>query len=170
MSGVAFLRLTQTRRRTVTVDAGLLRPRHAPMRLPPLDSPQWNSSLRAFAWGMTATSATILSLVLFVTYIGIGALAHDTRFSLGWALLCTVLVWAGPAQIILITTLASGASIVQSAIAVTISAIRLFPMVVAVLPMMRTERTERRHLILIAHFTAVTLWVRMLPLSAACAA
>jgi len=53
-----------------------------PMRLPPLDSPQWNSSLRAFAWDMSATSATILSLV---TYIGIGALAHDTRFSLGFA-------------------------------------------------------------------------------------
>ena len=45
------------------------------MRLPPLDSPQWNSNLRAFAWGMSAVSATILSLVLFVTYIGIGALS-----------------------------------------------------------------------------------------------
>src|SRR6201997_3019782 len=136
------------------------------MRLPPLDSPKWNSTLRAFAWGMSATSATILSLVLFVTYIGIGALSHDTRFSLLWAILATVLVWAGPAQIILITTLASGASIVQSAIAVTVSAIRLFPMVVAVLPLMRTEKTKRRHLILIAHFTAVTLWVecyRFLP-------
>src|SRR5262249_59903498 len=46
------------------------------------------------------------------------------------------------------------------------SAIRLFPMVVAVLPMMRTPGTKRRHLILIAHFTAVTLWVecyRFLP-------
>jgi hypothetical protein len=43
------------------------------MRLPPLDSPQWNSTLRAFAWGMSAISATILSPVLFVTYIGIGA-------------------------------------------------------------------------------------------------
>ena len=84
---------------------------------------------------MSALSATILSLLLFVTNIGIGALSHDTRFSLGWTLLCTVLVWAGPVQIIiLITTLASGASIVQSAIAVTMSAIRLLPMVVAVLP------------------------------------
>ena len=136
------------------------------MRLPPLDSPQWNSSLRAFAWGMSATSATILSLVLFVTYIGIGALAHEAQFSLAWAILATVLVWAGPAQIILITTLASGASIVQSAIAVTVSAVRLFPMVVAVLPLMRTEKTKRRHLVLVAHFTAVTLWVecyRFLP-------
>src|ERR1700742_2611527 len=136
------------------------------MRLPPLDSPQWNSTLRAFAWGMSAISATILSAVLFVTYIGIGALSHEAQFSLLWAILATVLVWAGPAQIILITTLASGASIVQSAIAVTVSAIRLFPMVVAVLPLMRTEKTKRRHLVLIAHFTAVTLWVecyRFLP-------
>ena len=54
----------------------------------------------------------------------------------------------------------------QSAIAVTVSAIRLFPMVVAVLPMMRTAKTKRRQLVLVAHFTAVTLWVecyRFLP-------
>jgi predicted branched-subunit amino acid permease len=136
------------------------------VRLPPLDSPQWTSPLRAFAWGMSAISATVLSFVLFMTYIGIGALAHDTHFSLRWALLSTALVWAGPAQIILISTLAAGTTIVQTAIAVTVSAIRLFPMVVAVLPMMRTERTRRRHLVLVAHFTAVTLWVecyRFLP-------
>lgn len=136
------------------------------MPLPPIDSPKWHGSLRAFAWGFSSISATILSLVLFVTYIGIGALAHDTHFSLAWALLSTALVWAGPAQIILISTLASGASVVQSAIAVTTSAIRLFPMVVAVLPLMRTPQTKRRHLVLVAHFTAVTLWVecyRFLP-------
>jgi predicted branched-subunit amino acid permease len=115
---------------------------------------------------MAAVRSTILSAVLFATYIGIGALAHDTHFSLAWALLATLLVWAGPAQIILISTLASGASLAQSAIAVTVSAIRLFPMVVAVLPMMRTPQTKRRQLVLVAHFTAVTLWVecyRFLP-------
>ena len=81
-------------------------------------------------------------------------------------LLSTLFVWAGPAQIILITTLGSGATVVQSAIAVTVSAIRLFPMVVSVLPLMRTPKTKRRELILAAHFTAVTLWVechRFLP-------
>lgn len=89
------------------------------MVFPPLDSPQWYQPLRAFAFGMVAVRWTILSAVLFVTYIGIGALAHDTQFSLASALLATLLVWAGPAQIILISTLASGASVVQSAIAVT---------------------------------------------------
>ena len=76
------------------------------------------------------------------------------------------LVWAGPAQIILISTLSSGARVVQAAIAVTVSAIRLFPMVVSVMPMMRTPQTKRRHLVLVAHLTAVTLWVecyRFLP-------
>jgi hypothetical protein len=56
--------------------------------------------------------------------------------------------------------------VVQAAIAVTVSAIRLFPMVVAVMPMMRTPQTKRRHLVLVAHLTAVTLWVecfRFLP-------
>jgi predicted branched-subunit amino acid permease len=115
---------------------------------------------------MRSVVSTVLTLVLFATYLGIGALAHDTHFSLGWALAGTILVWAGPAQIILISTLGSGATVVQAAIAVTVSAIRLFPMVVSVLPMMRTQETRRRQLVLATHFIAVTLWVecfRLLP-------
>src|ERR1700704_991450 len=132
--------------------------------LPPLDSPRWQSSARAFAWGMRPVSSTVLTLVLFATYLGIGALAHDTHFSLGWVLASTALVWAGPAQIILISTRGSGATVVQAAIAVTVSAIRLFPMVVSVLPMLRTPQTKRRELVLATHFIAVTLWVECLRL------
>ena len=116
---------------------------------------------------MRSVTSTVLALVLFATYLGIGALAHDTHFSLGWVLASTVLVWAGPAQIILISTLGSGATVVQAAVAVTVSAIRLFPMVVSVLPMLRTRQTKRRHLVFATHFIAVTLWVecyRLLPL------
>jgi predicted branched-subunit amino acid permease len=136
------------------------------MRLPPLDSPHWQNPVRAFAWGMGSVTSTVLALVLFATYLGIGALAHDMHFSLLWALASTLLIWAGPAQIILITTLGSGATAVQAAVAVTMSAIRLFPMVVSVLPLLRTAQTKRRHLMLAAHFIAVTLWVecyRLLP-------
>jgi predicted branched-subunit amino acid permease len=134
--------------------------------LPPLQSPQWQSSARAFACGVRSVASTVLTLVLFATYLGIGALAHDTHFSLGWVLASTALVWAGPAQIILISTLGSGATVVQAAIAVSVSAVRLFPMVVSVLPLMRTPQTKRRHLLLVTHFIAVTLWVeayRLLP-------
>jgi predicted branched-subunit amino acid permease len=115
---------------------------------------------------LRSVASTVLTLVLFATYLGIGALAHDTHFSLAWALACTLFVWAGPAQIILISTLGSGATVLQAAIAVTVSAIRLFPMVVSVLPMIRSPQTKRRQLVLVTHFIAVTLWVecfRLLP-------
>jgi predicted branched-subunit amino acid permease len=141
-------------------------PNRTPVSLPPLSSPQWRSTLRSYGWGFRSVTDTVMSLVLFATYLGIGALAHDSHFSLAWALAATLFVWAGPAQIILISTLGSGATVIQAAIAVTVSAIRLFPMVVSVMPMMRTPDTKRRHLILVAHLTAVTLWVecfRFLP-------
>ena len=137
------------------------------MSLPALDSPNWQTAPRAFVQGMRAIFSTVLTLVLFATYLGIGALAHDTGFSLIWVLASTVFLWAGPAQIILISTLGSGATAVQAAIAVTVSAIRLFPMVVSVMPMLRLPTTKKREMILPAHFTAVTLWVecfRLLPL------
>src|ERR1700709_916310 len=130
-----------------------------PWALPPPDLTPSQDPLQAFAWGMRSVGSTVLALVLFATYLGIGALAHDSHFSLGWVLASTVLVWAGPAQIILISTLGSGGTAVQAAIAVTVSAIRLFPMVVSVLPMLRTPHTKRRRLILATHFIAVTLWV-----------
>jgi predicted branched-subunit amino acid permease len=136
------------------------------MAVPPSTSPHWRSAGGAFLRGLIAAGTTVLTLVLFATFIGIGALAHDSQFSLGWVLLSTVLVWAGPAQIILISSLGSGATPVQAAIAVTVSAIRLFPMVVSVLPMLKTPTTKLRQLVLPAHFIAVTMWVecfRLLP-------
>lgn len=110
---------------------------------------------------------SVLMYVLFATFVGIGALAHDTGFSLGWVLLSSALMWAGPAQVILMSSLSSGATVIQAALAVTISAIRLMPMVVSILPMMRTPQTKLYQLALPAHFVAVTFWVegfRLLPL------
>lgn len=136
------------------------------MALTASDSGDELTSLGAFAWGIRSVTRSVLTLVLFSTYLGIGALAHDSHFSLGWVLLSTLLIWAGPAQIILISTLGAGATVPQAAIAVALSAIRLFPMVVSVLPMMRGPETRRRQMVLAAHFIAVTLWVecfRLLP-------
>ncbi|MGN6287044.1 MAG: AzlC family ABC transporter permease [Afipia sp.] len=137
------------------------------MTLPAADSPIWQSRSGAFAQGVRAAVTSVLGLVLFATFIGIGAFAHDAGFSLTWAVAGSVLIWAGPAQIILISTSHAGASLLESALAVTLSAIRLLPMVVVVLPMLRTRQTRLHQLALPAHFTAVTFWVesvRLLPL------
>ncbi len=78
----------------------------------------------------------------------------------------TLLVWAGPAQVILISALGAGASLIEVAVAVGLSAVRLLPMVVAMLPMIKRPDTRAWKLLLPAHFTAVSLWVeamRLLP-------
>ncbi|ETR75473.1 branched-chain amino acid permease (azaleucine resistance) [Afipia sp. P52-10] len=124
----------------------------------------WATSLGAFTRGVAAAYRTILTYTLFATYLGVGALAHDLGFSLLWALLGTTLVWAAPAQMILLTALGGSGTVVQAAIAVTLSAIRLMPMVVSLLPMLRGPKTRAWHLILPTHFIAVTVWVESMRL------
>jgi predicted branched-subunit amino acid permease len=109
---------------------------------------------------------SVFFLVLAGTYVGMGALAHDFGFSSWWLALSTVLVWAAPAQVILISALGAGSALIEAALAVSLSAIRLFPMVVALLPLLRGEGTRLRDLLLPAHFTSVSMWVesiRLLP-------
>jgi predicted branched-subunit amino acid permease len=123
-------------------------------------------AVRACLAGLAASVRSVFILVTIGTFLGIGALAHDTGFSFAWAVVGTLLLWAGPAQVILISTLGTGASVAEAALAVTLSAVRLLPMVVSLIPLLRTPHTRRRHLLLPAHFIAVTLWVeglRLLP-------
>jgi predicted branched-subunit amino acid permease len=129
-------------------------------------APQPTSTLAAYLAGFRATWTSVFSYVLFGTYIGIGALAHDFGFSVSWALLSTILVWAGPAQVILISTLGTGASLIEVGAAVGLSSVRLLPMVVSMLPMLRRPDVGTWKLLLPAHFTAVSMWVeamRLLP-------
>jgi predicted branched-subunit amino acid permease len=123
-----------------------------------------SSPLAAYLRGLRATWTSVFSYVLFGTYLGIGALAHDFGFSITWAILSTILVWAGPAQVILISTLGGGATVVASGIAVCISSVRLLPMVVALLPMLKRPGMSAWRLVVPAHFTAVSMWVEALRL------
>ena len=122
------------------------------------------SMFSVFFAGFVATWTSVFSYVLFGTYIGIGALAHDFGFTVTWALASTLLVWAGPAQVILISTLGAGASLIEVAIAVGLSSVRLLPMVVALLPLLRRPCTRTWQFLLPAHFTAVSMWVEALRL------
>jgi len=123
----------------------------------------FNSNTAAFFGGVKSAIFSLFFLVLMGTYIGIGALAHDFGLTSWWLALSTILVWAAPAQVILISTLGT-ATLFEVAIAVSLSAIRLFPMVVALLPLLRGERTRLRDLLLPTHFTSVSMWVESLRL------
>lgn len=120
---------------------------------------EFSSSWSAVAGGYRAAWRSVFAYVLFATYIGIGALGHDLGFSLAWVALSTLLVWAGPAQMIVISTLGTGSTLVQAAVAVGLSGIRLLPMVVALLPRVKTPKSLPLGLLLVAHLTAVSMWI-----------
>jgi predicted branched-subunit amino acid permease len=124
------------------------------------------TSVISFLDGLAAAARSIFLFVVFGTYVGIGALAHDLNFSLPWALGTTLLVWAAPNQVILISALGAGMAPLAAAVAVSLSGVRLLPMVVSLLPLIKTPGVRTRSLIVPAHFTAISVWVeglRLLP-------
>jgi predicted branched-subunit amino acid permease len=132
--------------------------------MPP--SHDYRSNAGAFAAALRHAWTSVFFLVIGGTYVGIGALAHDFGFSVWWLTASTVIVWAGPAQVILISSVATGTTLIETAIAVWLSGIRLFPMVVSLLPLLRNEKRQTAPLLLPAQFTSVSMWVesmRMLP-------
>jgi predicted branched-subunit amino acid permease len=130
--------------------------------MPP--SRTFESSAAAFFAGVRQAWTSVFVMVLAGTYVGIGALTHDAGLSSLWLTLSTIVVWAGPAQVILISALGSGATLFEVAVAVTLSAMRLLPMVVALLPLLRRPGRSVADLVLPTHFTSVSMWVESLRL------
>jgi predicted branched-subunit amino acid permease len=108
--------------------------------------------------------ATSIYIVVVGSYISIGALAHDLGFPLFWAVLTTLLIWAAPAQVILISALGAGAAPLEVALAVGLSSMRLLPMVVALLPLVKSPKARTGDVLVTAHFTAISMWIEALRL------
>ena len=70
--------------------------------IPPIDLPR-PSPAAIFLAGWRAAWTSVFALVLIGTYVGVGALAHEYGFSVGWVVLSTLLIWAAPAQVILLS-------------------------------------------------------------------
>jgi len=137
------------------------------MSTEPPDPPP-HVAFQVFLDGLMAAARSVFFYVLIGNYIGMGALAHEVGFTFWWMGLSTLLVWAAPAQVILLSTLTT-ASLWEVALAVTLTSVRFLPMVAAILPVMRHPGVRQRDLLLPMHLTAVSVWVegmRLLPLMA----
>ena len=134
------------------------------MPTPPEPAPVISSG--GFVLGVRTAFTSVFGFVIAFTYIGFGALCHDYGLSMGWAMLSTALQWAGPAQVILVTGLGPGTALIETAVAVSLSSVRLFPIVVALIPVVRHESTRLWELIVPVHFMAISVWIesmRMAP-------
>lgn len=124
-----------------------------------MPQPSASTGRAAFLTGSRTAATSVFAFVITFTYIGFGALCHDYGFSVGWAMASTALQWAGPAQVILVTGLAPGTALFETAIAVGLSSVRLLPIVVALLPLVKREGQRQWQLLVPAHFMAVSVWV-----------
>lgn len=121
---------------------------------------------RLWFWrGVRAGLTSIQGAVLFASFIGFGGLIRDVGFPLGAALLSTLVVWALPAQVLIVGGFAAGSPALVIAVAVGLSSVRFFPMVASLLPIIR-GRSGLGTQLLASHYIAITAWVesfRLMP-------
>lgn len=91
--------------------------------------------------------------------MGYGALARDSGLDLGLTLFIHAIFFALPAQVVLVDQIARGAALSGAAFAVTLTAIRLLPMTVSLMPLLRNVDRLPWYGILSAHFVASSVWV-----------
>jgi predicted branched-subunit amino acid permease len=111
-----------------------------------------------FVRGMRGITS-LPALILMTSYVGFSAFALESGLTRGEAVFMTLSIWALPAQMILIGTMLGGAPLAASFAAVTLSSIRMMPMVASIMPQMRTELTRTAVLLFLSHFLAITSWV-----------
>jgi predicted branched-subunit amino acid permease len=97
-----------------------------------------------------------------VAMIGVGGLARVAGFPAGAAFASTLLIWAGPAQVLFFGAIAAKTALPAVALSISLSSIRFVPMCLSILPMLRTKRTRLLTLFVAAHFIAVTVWAESL--------
>lgn len=127
----------------------------------PAGAPYWAvgaTPWRAFRYGLHA-AITIPGLILFASCSGFGALARDAGFSLANSVVMMAAMFALPAQVVLTDQLARGGSLLAGALAVTLTGIRMLPMVVTLMPYLRAEKRPGWRTFLAVHGIAITAWI-----------
>lgn len=123
-----------------------------------LASPDTRSNAGWFAIGMRGIFS-IPAMILMTSFVGFSAFAMESGITRAQAVFMTLSVWALPAKMILVGTMASGAPVAASFLAVTLSSIRMMPMVASIMPEMRNEKSPTWLLLFLSHFVAITSWV-----------
>ncbi len=108
--------------------------------------------------GMRA-ALSLPGVIMAFSFMGFGALLHSEGVPLVAGLAQDVFVWALPGQVVLTDAVARGLVLPLAALAVTLTAVRLLPMVVLVLARARIPGAARWPEFIAAHFIAATVWV-----------
>lgn len=123
------------------------------------------SQIGAFARGLSLV-VSVPAALLFAAGLGFGALARDGGFSIAHTAFITGGMFALPNQVVLVDQLARNETLLAAAFAVALAALRLLPMTVTIVPLLKGGRPRPVLETVAVHFIAVTPWIeaqRLLP-------
>ena len=95
-------------------------------------------------------------IILIAAFVGFAGLARESGLTLAETVFMVGIVWALPAKVVLTGSILSGTSLAGAALAVTLSSVRLMPMVVALTPELRAPKTRSWVLYVLSHIIDVT--------------
>ena len=102
---------------------------------------------------------SVPALILMGAFTGFSSLARDAGFSVWQTEFMVLTIWALPSKVVLIGAILAKSTLAGAFIAVSLSAVRLMPMTMALVPEMRSKNTSKFVLYALSHFIAVTAWV-----------
>ena len=120
--------------------------------------PERRPALHWFLLGMRGI-ASVPAIILMLSFVGFAAFTAEAGIPVEQVMFMTGVVWALPAKVILVGSMLSGAHLAAAFIAVTLSSVRMMPMVAALIPEIRSSRTPTWLLLILSHFVAITAWV-----------
>jgi predicted branched-subunit amino acid permease len=111
------------------------------------------------AWlGGAREACGAAGIVLAASYIGFGSLIRQNGLGLDIGILSTLSAWALPGQVALVELYGIGASLLVQFIAVSLTNLRLMPMTLSLMPVLRVPGRPAWKLYAAAHLIAVTGW------------
>lgn len=123
-----------------------------------MDQDDSASNTHWFLMGMRGI-ASLPALMLMLSFVGFCALTVQAGIPVEQVVFMVGAVWALPAKVILVGSMMAGANLLAAFIAVTLSSVRMMPMVASLVPEIRGRRTPTWLLLFLSHFVAITAWV-----------
>ena len=101
------------------------------------------------------------AIALGASFVAIGALLKNLGFTIQESIFSTFLTYALPGSLVMAESMFIGASLINIFIAVWLVNARLYPMTVALMPLLMHETQPRWKYYLSCHFIAVSSWLIM---------
>ena len=113
------------------------------------------------AWALRGLRG-VLSLPAFIlmfAFVGFAGIAREAGFTAVETMFMVFTIWALPAHLVFVDGVTAGAGMLAIALGVSLSSMRLMPMVMALVPHMKVGGTSLASRLAASHFVAVTSWV-----------